>query len=379
TINPTATTASEQMIMGAQDNGTQQLADAAMPNNFYNSSVVYGGDGAYTAFDDQDKYLIASYVYNYHYLFNGVGQYNLLSVASQRDAGQFINPLAVDRNLDIAYTNATANTTSVTLNRITGLATLPFAPTRTQHNIASVTAGENISDILASPYSTTSTTLFIGLSSGKLFTVTNADTTPATSLFSFNFCGYISDIKLGISESEIMVTVSNFNKTSVFYSTNGGTGWVSKEGNLPDIPVKAIFMNPEDNNEVILGTYFGVWGTANFQAATPTWALYSNGLGKFKVNHFDYRPLDKTILAVTYGRGAFTTKIDDVVLSTDGAQHNLLANHVYPNPTRGPLSVKFDARKGNAANIEIFDASGKLVYTKKNVKSEEEFNIESLP
>src|SRR5690606_3666650 len=160
---------------------------------------------------------------------------------------------------------------------------------------------------------------------------------------------------------------------------DGGTNFVSKEGNLPDIPVKAVFMNPEDNNEVILGTYFGVWGTSDFQAATPTWALYSNGLGKFKVNHFDYRPLDKTILAVTYGRGAFTTKIDDVVLSTDGSQHNLLANHVYPNPTRGPLSVKFDAKKGNAANIEIFDASGKLVYTKKNVKSEEEFNIESLP
>jgi hypothetical protein len=146
--------------------------------------------------------------------------------------------------------------------------------------------------------------------------VTNADTTPVTSLINYNFGGYISDVKLGSSESEIMVTVSNFNKTSVFYTTDGGTNWASKEGNLPDIPVKAIFMNPQDNNEVILGTYYGVWGTSNFQAASPTWALYSDGLGKFKVNHFDYRPSDKTILAVTYGRGSFTTRIDNTSLST---------------------------------------------------------------
>lgn len=377
TLNPTATTANEQMILGAQDNGTQELGGSVLSNNFYNSSVVYGGDGAYTAFDDQDKYLIASYVYNFHYLFNSQGMYALLNNSTQQNAGQFINPLAVDRNLDIAYTNATANGTSVTLNRITGLASLPFSPTRTQLTIATVTAGENISDILVSPYSTTSSTLFVGLSSGKLYKVTNANTTPVTSLFSFNFGGYISDVKLGASESEIMVTVSNFNKTSVFYSTDGGTTFVSKEGNLPDIPVKAIFMNPEDKNEVILGTYFGVWGTANFLSANPEWALYSNGLGKFKVNHFDYRPSDKTILAVTYGRGAFTTKIDRTLSTTDG-QHGLLSNLIYPNPTRGLIQFKFDTKVSNTADIEVFDAAGRLVFSKKNLKSNEEFSIESL-
>lgn len=379
TLNPTATFTNEQMILGAQDNGTQRLSGAALANNFYSSSVVYGGDGAYTAYDDQDKYLIASYVYNNHFVFNAQGSYNLLSSSTQRAAGQFINPFAVDRNLDIAYTNANNNNSgSVTLNRVSGLTTLPFAPTRSQQTIATVATGENISDILVSPYTTTSSTLFIGLSSGKLYKVTNADTTPVVSLYSFTFGGYISDVKLGGSESEMMVTVSNFNKTSVFYSTDAGATWMIKEGNLPDIPVKAIFMNPEDNNEVILGTYYGVWGTSNFQSATPTWALFSNGLGKFKINHFDYRPLDKTVLAVTYGRGAFTTKIDNT-LAVGSSEHQLLEKQVYPNPTRGPIHVKFDAKDGKSATIEVFDVSGKLVYTKKNVKSDEEFNIEALP
>ena len=377
TLNPTATFANEDMILGAQDNGTKRLSGAALANNFYNTSDVYGGDGAYTAFDDQDKYLIASYVYNNHIIFNSQGGYYLLTNAAQRSAGQFINPLAVDRNLDIAYTNANASSsTSIVLNRISGLASLPIALVSTQLTIATVTAGEFITDIFASPYTTASSTLFIGLSSGKLYKVTNANATPSISTINFNFGGYISDIKLGASENEIMVTVSNFNKTSVFYSTDGGITWVSKEGNLPDIPVKAIFMNPDDNNEVILGTYYGVWGTSNFQAASPTWALYSDGLGKFKVNHFDYRPSDKTILAVTYGRGAFTTKISTPTLSASDSQHNLLKNQVYPNPTRGSIHVKLENKK--EADIEIYDVSGRLVFTKKNVKFDEEFNIESL-
>lgn len=375
TLNPASTFADEQMILGAQDNGTQELSGIAQANNFYSSSLVYGGDGAYTEFDNQNQYLIASYVYNNHYLFNSQGGYYLIE-STKRNLGQFINPLALDRNLDIIYTNAnSSSSTSISLNRVSGLAINPVSLIRSQLTIATVGAGEFITDILVSPFTTTSSTLFIGLSSGKLYKVTNANAVHNTTTINFNFEGYISDIKLGASENEIMVTVSNFNKISVYYTINGGITWVSKEGNLPDIPVKAIFMNPQDSNEVILGTYYGVWGTADFQSASPTWALYSDGLGKFKVNHFDYRPSDKTILAVTYGRGAFTTKIDNT-LSTSEFQHKLLNNKVYPNPTRGPLHVKLENRK--PMDIEIFDASGKLVMAKRNIKSDEEFFIDSL-
>lgn len=77
TLNPSSTFANEDMILGAQDNGTKRLSGVALANNFYNTSDVYGGDGAYTAFDDQNKYYIASYVYNYHFLFNPQGSYYL--------------------------------------------------------------------------------------------------------------------------------------------------------------------------------------------------------------------------------------------------------------------------------------------------------------
>ncbi|WP_313214907.1 WD40/YVTN/BNR-like repeat-containing protein [Soonwooa sp.] len=379
TLNPVASYNNEEMILGAQDNGTPMLSGAPLANNFYNDSVVYGGDGAFTAYDDQDKYLIASYVYNFHILFHATGTAYLISNSAQQNAGQFINPLVVDRNLDIAYTNANSNgAATISLNRISGLATQPLQLTRSQLTIANTASGENLSRLYVSPYTTTSSTVFIGTTLGKLYKVTTANTTPNVTLFSNVFPGNVSDIKLGASENEIMVVVSNFNVDSVFYSTDGGTSWFSKEGNLPDIPVRAIFMNPENNNEVIVGTHSGVFGTGNFQDPSPTWGRYSNGLGNFKITHFDYRPSDKTILAVSYGRGAFTTRIDNSSMGTGETNHNLLKNKVYPNPTRGPINVKFDSKVSDKVDVEVYDASGKLVFTKKGVKSDEEFFIDSL-
>ena len=78
------------------------------------------------------------------------------------------------------------------------------------------------------------------------------------------FVGAISDIQYGTNDNEIIVTISNYNTDSVFYTTDGGTTWNSKEGNLPDMPIRSALMNPENKNEVILGTELGVWGTTNF-------------------------------------------------------------------------------------------------------------------
>ncbi len=38
------------------------------------------------------------------------------------------------------------------------------------------------------------------------------------------------------------------------------------------MPVRTILRNPDDPNEVLVGTELGVWGTANFLSGTPTWS-----------------------------------------------------------------------------------------------------------
>jgi hypothetical protein len=81
-----------------------------------------------------------------------------------------------------------------------------------------------------SPYTTASTTLFVGTNLGRIFKITNANTTSTPLLNYHLLAGTISDIEFGASENEIFVTLSNYNLTSIFYSTNGGThGRIKKE------------------------------------------------------------------------------------------------------------------------------------------------------
>ena len=193
------------------------------------------------------------------------------------------------------------------------------------------------------------------------------------------FVGNVSDIKFGASENEILVTLSNYGETmkNVYFTNDGGATWQNKEGNLPDMPVRAIFMNPTKPSEVIIGTEMGIWGTANFAAASPTWAQYSDGIGNTRVTKIDYRPSTKTLLAATYGRGAWTsTNTNDLAVhNTASSKENF---KIYPNPSRGSLYIKYEESKFRKLNISLFDASGKKVFARNNVGSDEEM-ITTLP
>lgn len=371
TLNPTATPASEELLAGAQDNGTQWLYGAPQANGFLTTQNATGGDGMYTEYDDQDNYEIASYVYNTHYLLKSSGTSQIIQSATDRNLGQFVNPLALDRNNDIIYTNRSGLTVFRTPS-LSGTAAL----TNTVVTLGTALTNELISKLRVSPYTTGSTTLFVGTNLGRILKITNANTgtTPTSIAMTLPSAGNVSDIKFGASENQILVTLSNYNVTSVYYTTNGGTTWQNKEGNLPDMPIRAIFMNPDENEEVLVGTEAGVWATQNFSATTPTWAQYSNGIGNVKITSLDYRPSTKTLLVATYGRGAWTNQNATTQLSTSENAVSKFHTTLYPNPTRGNVALRFDKSKYSTLDINVFDTSGRLVFTKNNVKSDEEFS-----
>ena len=54
-------------------------------------------------------------------------------------------------------------------------------------------------------------------------------------------------------------------------------------------------------------------------------------------------------------------------------------NIIYPNPSKGISHLRFDTAKYSSVDISIVDGSGRLVYSKKNVKSDEEFGQKLVP
>lgn len=372
-LNPIKTPANEELLAGAQDNGSWWLYGAPQANNFLTSQSATGGDGMYTEYDDQDNYEIASYVYNNHYLLT-TGTYYLLSSANRNSYGHFVNELALDRINNVFYSYRSG----LTLFRTAGLSATATTFTNVTVTAGTAQSGEQISWMKVSPYTTASTTLFVGTNLGRVFKITNANTTSYTStLLTSPATGTISDIEFGANESEIMVTLSNYNLTSVFYSTDGGVTWQNKEGNLPDMPVRTILRNPDNPNEVLLGTEMGVWGTTNFLDVAPIWSSVTGNIGNVRITNLDYRPSTKTILVSTYGRGAWTSQ--NSTLATGEVSSKKDMTMIYPNPSKGIAHLRFDSSKYNAVDISIFDGSGRLIYSKQNVKSDEEFGQRLTP
>ena len=163
----------------------------------------------------------------------------------------------------------------------------------------------NPSAMTVSPFGESSSTLMVGLENGRVLKVENANTANPlwTNLTDSQFLGSVSDIEFGASEKEIFVTFHNYAVKNIFYSDDGGITWSSKEGDLPDLPVRCILQNPIVGNEVIVGTDLGVWYTKNFKDSSPTWSQGFNGMSNVRVTDMDMRD-DYKVFAATYGRGS---------------------------------------------------------------------------
>lgn len=295
-INQTGAT--QKLMAGAQDNGTQFINNA--PAGISGSTEINGGDGCWNFTDTGDQYMISSYVYNVYSRHNINGAW-VYDIANNQSDGDFVNQCGLDSANDILYANGTTGTT--------------YRIYRYTLGAASTTATATLSNVLLNQVPTffrvnpfAPTTLFVGTATGRLLKITGANGgTPAwSSVGDASWVGAVSDIRFGNTTNDIFVTFHNYGVTSVWYSSNGGTSWQNKEGDLPNMPVKCILQNPANANEVIVGTELGVWRTANFTAASPNWVQSYNGMSDVKVMSFDYRAIDKTILAATFGRGMFT-------------------------------------------------------------------------
>ncbi|QTD39141.1 T9SS type A sorting domain-containing protein [Polaribacter batillariae] len=357
-VAPTNILPGDNFIAGAQDNGTQLFEN--LSPGIGSSRDVSGGDGAASFFDQDgvDKYVIVNFVYNagIQLIDLNTGIYRTIHQESSEN-GDFINQQDLDSNLDILYSNY-SNGSNYVIRRYSNLK----SGTVSKVNLTNALMDAFPSALKVSPYTTTATNLYVGLRNGRVLLITNAN--GSTSIWSEitgpDFFGTVSDIEFGATENEIFVTMHNYGVESIWYSNNRGATWASKQGDLPDIPVKAILQNPLNRNEVIIGTELGVWKTSDITTASPKWVQSYNGMSNVKVTDLDLRD-DNTVFAATYGRGVFSGKFTAAVASVNDVLVDKKAFTVYPTISNGNFTV-FAKNGSGKSKINIFDISGRQVY-----------------
>jgi trimeric autotransporter adhesin len=315
-IEPTA--GSNVLLAGAQDNGCHLIKT---PGKTYSTEVT-GGDGAYVHINQTNSQIMfGSYIYNvYRRSTNGglTWSSNTLSNTS----GYFINPFDYDDAQNILYSSdANSNTPNNQIRRWADATTAGSASSVTvvlSQLGKSATSKANASTFKVSPFS--ANTLFIGGSTGKLLKVSNANTvtaassaTDVTDLSYFGFpTGYVNCINTGTNEQNLVITYSNYGVNNIWVSTNGGTNWVTVDGNLPDMPVWFATFEPGSNSRMIIGTETGVFTTDLLDGANTVWTP-NPGFPMVRTTMLKVRAADRTIVASTYGRGLWTATIPDAL------------------------------------------------------------------
>ena len=390
-------------IGGAQDNGTFLRQEAGIPPN--QQQKLNSGDGGAAAIYD----LAASpMVFSSSQLGNIVRHTSTTSTNikpnnSEMTAnidggfGEFVTyfKMDFDNHDDIYYVNfnkifRTNNASTVTTSGWTYMSGISAAVNPGSPNGTDV--GIRALELTRGPYLTTHS-LFIGTTNGKVLrldnprssvpTVVPVDITPP------GLTGFVSGISANPNDdNELLVTVSNYGVTSVFWTNNAKNAtptWKNAEGNLtlPSYRSCQIIVKKDASGnsvkEYYVGTSVGLYSATNIDqtlaaSGNITWSREGANVLNFAViQAMDYRPQDNTLVLGTHGNGMYYTSV-----GTPNFQPN--QNTGTNDPVRNDKNFiqkafptlatnRIDYRIGNMFTIpkvvvRVHNTAGQLVYNK---------------
>lgn len=290
---------SHNFLAGAQDNGSHQFLNAGV-----NSTLeVTGGDGAFCFIDQNEGDLqFTSYVYN-NYYYSRDGWLTVTGFGSGNDGTSFINPTDYNSNTNTLFAAGLGRAYYRYKIPTTGDAAPEeeeFKPGLGSGLIGAITVSPHDDDVI-----------YAGMESGEIYKVTgvNGDAPVATLISNGTMAGFTSCVAVGADANTLMVIYSNYGVNSVWESKDGGTTWTSKEGNLPDLPIRWALYNPDNNNEALLASDLGIWSTTDLTDASVSWTPASTGLANVRCDMMRYRTSDGLVAVATHGRGLYTSDV----------------------------------------------------------------------
>jgi hypothetical protein len=324
---------------GMQDNGTWGTTSGSVTDSW---TEILGGDGSFcsvtnNATDDGTSWYLS--LQNGSVYRRGYDSSENLQAFDQVDpsgaSGQlFVNPFVLDPSeADVMYYPAGQN-----LWRKTNLENNPSrtvapgeweeltnAQVPSNHTITALgVSSSNVENVL---YYGTDYTAGTG-ESGKVYRIPNANTVTAGSSSptevtgsGFPGGGYVSSIAVDPSDSDdVMVVFSNYDVTSIFYSTDGGSNWTNVEGNLegssdgfggttgPSVRSAAILPQPGLNQTTYyVGTSVGLYSTMSLDGSNTSWTQEGGTtIGDVVVDQVQARASDGRVVVGTHANGTYS-------------------------------------------------------------------------
>jgi len=282
---------------GTQDNGTLLGTIDDGPDDWRH---VLGGDGGYVAIDqEQPRYMYGESQWGYmaRSTNGGLGWRRTGAADLRGEEFLFVAPFAPDPRYDSRRLWLGGRTMWVTNNRGDDWkhASTPFPalisavavhPTNSDFVIAATAEGH----VARNTAATTAT-----------------DVTPWASVQPRE--GFVSSLVFDpMDPATIYATYAGFGGAHVWVSQDSGATWTARDGNLPDLPVHAIAVDPTNRDRLYLGTDLGVFVSLD---RGLTWAVENTGFANAVTETvFIARGANgPAVYAFTHGRGAWRAEL----------------------------------------------------------------------
>ena len=152
--------------------------------------------------------------------------------------------------------------------------------------------------------------IFVGTERGKIYRITRSTQGwryAKVETLGSPRPGFISDIVVpGSPVKAVWATSSQFGGGHVFRSLNGGKTWANRSGNLPDIPVNALVVDPKNTSLIYAATDNGVYRSTD---AGKKWIDFSNGLPNALVGDLILHVRRRVLRAGTRNRGCWEVSV----------------------------------------------------------------------
>ncbi|MFY0674764.1 MAG: T9SS type A sorting domain-containing protein [Bacteroidia bacterium] len=384
---------SDIMLGGFQDNETQYVdANAETDADWQRMSCC---DGAYSSIFDDETYTYAvtskqlGTIYLYKFDANGdrVG-----ATRADPTGGAnylFINPFISNPNGPEKIYLAGGN--FIWRNR--NITTTPLAGNNNTSNWnwvrvddARTTDGVISSlDVSTKPENV----LYFGTSGGSLYKVDDIESeeyevTQLTQNRNLDGNGYISSIAIDPNNAEaVLVSFSNYDRRSIYFSEDGGTTWRHVSGNLeenedgsgagPGCNVVKIVRDQDNMPIYLVGTTSGLFSTTGLPGSATIWNKEGNDdINNCSVRAIDYRSLDNLLVIGTHGCGSFSTNLSNVASVEESKPFEI---NIYPNPTSNFINISSEEQ---IDRLELISSDGKIVITNSGLGNNSQLNISSL-
>ena len=184
---------------------------------------------------------------------------------------------------------------------------------------------------------------------------------------------YVSSIAVHPNDPDVsMITFSNYNVRSVFYTNDAGATWSDVSGNLEDSPdgsgngpsVRwAEILPVTDGVMYFAATSTGLYSTTSLNGEDTVWLQEgASTIGNIVVDMLDSRQTDKLVVAATHGNGIYSAEASiDLSVDPTEPESALELSPPYPNPFRDVTRFNVRVAHDQEVDIGVFDEGGREV------------------